>query len=347
MSGELIETDSDTRRSSITDAYPARAIGLHNPPVESGVEPGGMENGFCAGKGLIVALIKQIRDFKLQVPIHFLHHFDSTPDQDRFWGAAFKIDADIAPLFPFLNGAVESAVYYENPEHLRLTLEERRCHLFPRSISTYLFEDRQQARRFADRLVALINDVHDRREQIEPNYEKLRPTSIVDLLRILPRTNCGDCGHPTCQAFAVALNQKQAAPEDCPALAAPLAIQAVYPVLDENGTIRSTVTVDTALTNRQAARTPPSTAPDPSPESRPPVPDHVDPRYRHEANFGLSDREVDVLRQVARGSTNVEIAAALGISPHTVKSHVIHIFNKFGVNDRTQAAVLATRHGII
>lgn len=294
-----------------------------------------------------MALIEQISDFKLQVPIHFLHHFASAPERDCFWGAAFKLDAEITPLFPFLNGAVENAVYYENPEHLRLTLEERRCHLFPRSISTYLFEDRHQARRFADRLVDFINDVHNRRAEIEPNYEKLRSTSIVDLLRILPRTNCGDCGHPTCQAFAVALNLKQAAPESCPALATPLAIQAVYPVLDENGAIRSTVTVNTAPRGRQTVQAPHGTGSDPLPETRPPVPDHVDPRYRNEANFGLSGREVDVLRQLAQGSTNVEIAAALGISPHTVKSHVIHIFNKFGVNDRTQAAVLATRHRII
>lgn len=66
-----------------------------------------------------------------------------------------------------------------------------------------------------------------------------------------------------------------------------------------------------------------------------------------EENFGLTDREIQVLRLVAEGYTNNEISEHLSISPHTVKSHVIHIFNKLSVNDRTQAAVLATRHNLI
>jgi DNA-binding NarL/FixJ family response regulator len=61
----------------------------------------------------------------------------------------------------------------------------------------------------------------------------------------------------------------------------------------------------------------------------------------------LTDRELEVLRLLARGETNAEISCHLGISPHTVKSHVIHIFNKLGVNDRTQAAVWAARHQLI
>jgi DNA-binding NarL/FixJ family response regulator len=50
---------------------------------------------------------------------------------------------------------------------------------------------------------------------------------------------------------------------------------------------------------------------------------------------------------MTEGFTNNEISEQLSISPHTVKSHVIHIFNKLSVDDRTQAAVLATRHKLI
>lgn len=61
-------------------------------------------------------------------------------------------------------------------------------------------------------------------------------------------------------------------------------------------------------------------------------------------NAKLSRREFDVLRLVTEGYTNVQIAELLSISAHTVKSHVNSLFNKLGVNDRTQAAVLAARN---
>lgn len=61
----------------------------------------------------------------------------------------------------------------------------------------------------------------------------------------------------------------------------------------------------------------------------------------------LSRRETEILRLVAEGYTNVQISGLLSISQNTVKSHVNHIFNKLGVNDRTQAAVLATRHRLL
>jgi len=61
----------------------------------------------------------------------------------------------------------------------------------------------------------------------------------------------------------------------------------------------------------------------------------------------LTDREHDVLRHMARGATNVEIAAALFVSEATVKSHVGAIFSKLGFRDRAAAIVFAYDHGIV
>lgn len=60
----------------------------------------------------------------------------------------------------------------------------------------------------------------------------------------------------------------------------------------------------------------------------------------------LTPREREVLTALAVGSTNKEIAIALSITPGTVKTHVERLIGKLGVRDRTQAAILATRHGI-
>ena len=61
----------------------------------------------------------------------------------------------------------------------------------------------------------------------------------------------------------------------------------------------------------------------------------------------LTNREIEVLIQVANGMFNKEIANSLGISERTVKNHVSNIFKKIDVNDRTQAAVFAIKNDII
>ncbi len=61
----------------------------------------------------------------------------------------------------------------------------------------------------------------------------------------------------------------------------------------------------------------------------------------------LTAREQDVLELIARGFANKRIALELGISEKTVKAHVGHVLEKLGVSDRTQAALLAVREGLV
>ena len=60
----------------------------------------------------------------------------------------------------------------------------------------------------------------------------------------------------------------------------------------------------------------------------------------------LTEREVEVLRLVAHGLNNADIAARLHLSEGTVRNHISAIFLKLGISDRTQAAILAIRHGL-
>jgi len=61
----------------------------------------------------------------------------------------------------------------------------------------------------------------------------------------------------------------------------------------------------------------------------------------------LSKREREILQKVADGSTTKQVATELGISPHTVKTHLERIFEKLGANDRAQAVAIAIRSGIV
>jgi DNA-binding NarL/FixJ family response regulator len=70
------------------------------------------------------------------------------------------------------------------------------------------------------------------------------------------------------------------------------------------------------------------------------------PRLQAEVEVPLTAREAQVLRHMAGGLTNKQIADELGISYETIKEHVQHVLGKLGVSDRTQAAVWAVRNGL-
>ncbi|TXS51688.1 response regulator transcription factor [Streptomyces sp. t39] len=61
----------------------------------------------------------------------------------------------------------------------------------------------------------------------------------------------------------------------------------------------------------------------------------------------LTDREAEVLRQMARGLTNAEIAALMGVGPATTKTHVAAVLAKTGARDRTQAVIAAYESGFV
>jgi DNA-binding NarL/FixJ family response regulator len=70
-------------------------------------------------------------------------------------------------------------------------------------------------------------------------------------------------------------------------------------------------------------------------------------RMRAPAEENLSAREIEVLQLVAKGASNKEIGKSLHISTATVKTHLIHIYGKLGVDDRTVAVTKALEKGII
>jgi two-component system nitrate/nitrite response regulator NarL len=73
----------------------------------------------------------------------------------------------------------------------------------------------------------------------------------------------------------------------------------------------------------------------------------LDHARRHELGFGLTRRELDIIRAVLDGDTNREIAARLSISENTVKRHLMHTFNKMGVSSRVELALFAAHHRLL
>ena len=77
------------------------------------------------------------------------------------------------------------------------------------------------------------------------------------------------------------------------------------------------------------------------------IPSHVGAKLAQRMNNPeLSDRELQVLRLVAQGMSNLQISVALKIAESTVKSNINHILSKLGAKDRTQATIIALKRGI-
>ena len=268
----------------------------------------------------------------------------------HFLGAHFKIDNDISKLFSYINAAVKDCRYFEKPAYVQLVLDDIQCTLYPKEVIAAPFMDQDQAEKFVDRLIDFLNDIYIKKDSLTPNHRTFRPISVVDIYKLLPQTNCKECGFPTCLAFAGALSKKQTTTDQCPGFARPLYENVVYPIYDMNGNLATTVEIEVdtdeiirtnGTEDESIAKTGEKSI------GRKQKNNTISTQRSLEFHTDLTDREIQVLRLVAEGATNTEISDTLSISHHTVKSHVVNIFNKLGVNDRTQAAVWAIRHGVI
>jgi DNA-binding NarL/FixJ family response regulator len=80
---------------------------------------------------------------------------------------------------------------------------------------------------------------------------------------------------------------------------------------------------------------------------RPAAPETFEANTRAMASLGISDREFEVLEQLAAGRSNKEIAGRLNVSPNTVKTHVANLYGKLEVKRRTEAILRARELGMI
>ena len=258
--------------------------------------------------------------------------------------------SDIAFLFPYINATAERAELYDSPTMIRLLFQEVNCVLYPNWVMAAPIDDREHARSFMDNFAGFLNDINRRKKDIAPKHKLFRQAPVPMILRLLPQNNCGECGFTTCMAFAANLAKQQTAPEKCPYLGNPTKEEISYPIVDENGKLVSTVTIDVDTGRRKVEQ-----------QEKMEIINRLGKKIRElsglrkesekKANqllpVPLSRREIEILRLVSRGATNSEISEMLHISAHTVKSHVIHIFNKLGVDDRTQAAVWAAHNNLV
>jgi ArsR family metal-binding transcriptional regulator len=132
-----------------------------------------------------------------------------------------KLSDDISKVFPHLNAVVKNAVYTPEAQNLNFKMDAGAISLMPREMSVGQVTCEEDAIKILDYVKEMINDTWERRTSITPVYERKEEIKAKDILDLLPKTNCRDCGLPTCFAFAVALLKGQKRLSDCPALSKP------------------------------------------------------------------------------------------------------------------------------
>ena len=132
--------------------------------------------------------------------------------------ATAELSNDISKVFPYLNAVVKNAVYTPEVQNLNFKIDSGAISLMPREINVGQVECEEDGIKLLDSVKKLINDTWEKRASIIPVYQRKEEVKAKDILDYLPKTNCRDCGLPTCFAFAVALLKGQKHLQDCSAL---------------------------------------------------------------------------------------------------------------------------------
>ena len=130
-----------------------------------------------------------------------------------------KFEADISPVFPYLNTELGGFDYDAKNQVLLLRLSAGKgITLQPHEIAIRGARDIEEAEALLKWIQGQINEVYERREEIEPRYSSQAGLKVMDILKLLPLTNCKVCGYATCMAYAAALREGEISLQDCPPL---------------------------------------------------------------------------------------------------------------------------------
>lgn len=129
--------------------------------------------------------------------------------------AIAKLSEDIREVLPYLNARVKAGTFNHEGGTLRFIWEGKAINLFPRRITVSGLRDRGEAVQVLEWVKDFINTTWQNRQEIEPSFRRGDEVKVLELYRLLPGTNCGECGERTCMAFAAKLVRQEAEISEC------------------------------------------------------------------------------------------------------------------------------------
>jgi len=139
------------------------------------------------------------------------------PGAERF-SAVARLVTDIREVLPYLNATLRGAVYNAAAPALTWKKGGHNIAFHPYEIAVSNVPDRDAAIQEVEGLIRLVNRTWEQRAEIEPSYEVRRRPGLMEVYKLLPRTNCKACGQVSCFVFANKLVAGQVRLLDCPLL---------------------------------------------------------------------------------------------------------------------------------
>lgn len=127
-----------------------------------------------------------------------------------------KLGTDISEVLPYLGTALGGGQYIKDPPSLTLRMGGKLVTLHSSEIFLNAMNNQSEATKILEWLKSEINDAWEQRSDIAPLHESPPEPRMMDVLRLLPRTNCRKCGEPTCMVFAVKATEGAKGYLDCP-----------------------------------------------------------------------------------------------------------------------------------
>ncbi len=125
------------------------------------------------------------------------------------------LDQDISEVLPYLNTTLGGFEYLKDPPALSLKLHGKLITLHPQEIAINALRDEIEAEKILAWLKTEINEAWEKRAEIEPSYGGTPKPKLLTILKMLPKTNCQECGQPTCMVFSSLIAEGVKGAGDC------------------------------------------------------------------------------------------------------------------------------------
>jgi len=125
------------------------------------------------------------------------------------------LEEDVSEVIPYLNTVLGGTGFTQSPLSVMFKIHGRLIAVHPDRISINALKDEGEARKIMEWMKNEINDAWENRQEITPTYGVAKKPEIMEVLKLLPKTNCKECGQPTCLVFSTLVIQGAKGAEDC------------------------------------------------------------------------------------------------------------------------------------